>query len=97
MSAPASKVDVLAVIDWLIADSAQLRAQPGRGANRIGLSLDAKRARAAVAELVETMAAIVRADEEALARLRDLGIEPGSDIVALTNRARAALDPFGGV
>lgn len=64
------RVDVLAVIDWLIADSAQFRAQPGRGANRIGLSLDAKRARAAVAELIEA----IESDAAAAAYASGLGV-----------------------
>jgi len=89
MTAP---VAVLAVLDLEIG---QLHGLPN--------SINARRkvelinVRAAVAELIEVLGDIVKADDAALLQLASIGMKPaaGDPAVALTERARVALARVG--
>lgn len=99
----AERVDVLAVYDAAIFQRRRklhLLTDKGAPQRAIDRQRDwlakAEAARAAVAELIEAAAEVVRTDDEAWAALRSLGIEPEADNVALTNRVRTALACVGG-
>ena len=88
MTAP---VAVLAVMAKLISFKEQLAEYEPR-ANHEG-----REAIVAMAELIEVLGDIVKADDAALLQLASIGMKPaaGDPAVALTERARAALARVG--
>ncbi|KIQ21575.1 hypothetical protein [Xanthomonas campestris] len=92
MSAP---VDVLKTIDLEIS---AIEYQCKHGLAPPHALLDMQDARAAVAELIEVIRAILEADDKALKELSSLGVNLHNEERAflLTERARAALSRVGG-